>query len=207
MYKNFFKRFADFFISLIAVIILALPMAIIALLVRIQDGGPAIFKQERLGKDGKSFYIYKFRTMIIDAEKGGVYSDNKDPRVTKIGNILRKTSLDELPQFINILKGDMSFIGPRPPLTYHPWPITEYTEEQFKMFGVRPGITGWAQVNGRKAVEWNKRIRLNVWYVENVSLGLDIKILFMTVFKVLANADNENIGATVETKEKAIVKE
>ena len=145
--------------------------------------------------------------MIIDAEKGGVYSDNKDPRVTKIGNILRKTSLDELPQFINILKGDLSFIGPRPPLTYHPWPITEYTEEQFKMFGVRPGITGWAQVNGRKAVEWNKRIRLNVWYVENVSLGLDIKILFMTVFKVLANADNENIGATVETKEKAIVKE
>lgn len=207
MYKNFFKRFADFFISLIAVIILALPMAIIALLVRLQDGGPAIFKQERVGKDGKSFYIYKFRTMIIDAEKGGVYSDNKDPRVTKIGNILRKTSLDELPQFINILKGDMSFIGPRPPLTYHPWPITEYTEEQFKMFGVRPGITGWAQVNGRKAVEWNKRIRLNVWYVENVSLGLDIKILFMTVFKVLANADNENIGATVETKEKAIVKE
>ena len=207
MYKNFFKRFADFFISLIAVIILALPMAIIALLVRLQDGGPAIFKQERLGKDGKSFYIYKFRTMIIDAEKGGVYSDNKDPRVTKIGNILRKTSLDELPQFINILKGDMSFIGPRPPLTYHPWPINEYTEEQFKMFGVRPGITGWAQVNGRKAVEWNKRIRLNVWYVENVSLGLDIKILFMTVFKVLANADNENIGATVETKEKAIVKE
>lgn len=207
MYKNFFKRFADFFISLIAVIILALPMAIIALLVRLQDGGPAIFKQERLGKDGKSFYIYKFRTMIMDAEKGGVYSDNNDPRVTKIGNILRKTSLDELPQFINILKGDMSFIGPRPPLTYHPWPITEYTEEQFKMFGVRPGITGWAQVNGRKAVEWNKRIRLNVWYVENVSLGLDIKILFMTVFKVLANADNENIGATVETKEKAIVKE
>ena len=207
MYKNFFKRFADFFISLIAVIILALPMAIIALLVRLQDGGPAIFKQERLGKDGKSFYIYKFRTMIIDAEKGGVYSDNKDPRITKIGNILRKTSLDELPQFLNILKGDMSFIGPRPPLTYHPWPITEYTEEQFKMFGVRPGITGWAQVNGRKAVEWNKRIRLNVWYVENVSLGLDIKILFMTVFKVLANADNENIGATVETKEKAIVKE
>ena len=207
MYKNFFKRFADFFISLIAVIILALPMAIIALLVRLQDGGPAIFKQERLGKDGKSFYIYKFRTMIIDAEKGGVYSDNKDPRITKIGNILRKTSLDELPQFLNILKGDMSFIGPRPPLTYHPWPINEYTEEQFKMFGVRPGITGWAQVNGRKAVEWNKRIRLNVWYVENVSLGLDIKILFMTVFKVLANADNENIGATVETKEKAIVKE
>lgn len=195
----------DIIVSLIAIIVLALPMGIIALLVKLQDGGPAIFRQERLGKGGKSFYILKFRTMIIDAEKGGVYSDNKDPRVTKIGNILRKTSLDELPQFFNILRGDMSFIGPRPPLTYHPWPITEYTEEQFKMFNVRPGITGWAQVNGRKAVEWNKRIELNVWYVENVSLWLDIKILFMTVFKVLSNADNENIGATVQKEEKETV--
>lgn len=205
MYKKFFKRFMDIIVSLIAIIVLALPMGIIALLVKLQDGGPAIFRQERLGKGGKSFYILKFRTMIIDAEKGGVYSDNKDPRVTKIGNILRKTSLDELPQFFNILRGDMSFIGPRPPLTYHPWPITEYTEEQFKMFDVRPGITGWAQVNGRKAVEWNKRIELNVWYVENVSLWLDIKILFMTVFKVLSNADNENIGATVQKEEKETV--
>ncbi len=204
MYKKFFKRLIDVSVSLVAVIILALPMALIALLVKLGDGGPAIFKQERLGKGGKSFYIYKFRTMIVNAEKGGVYSDNKDPRVTKIGHILRKTSLDELPQFFNILKGDMSFIGPRPPLTYHPWPITEYTEEQFKMFDVRPGITGWAQINGRKAVEWNKRIELNVWYVENVSLRLDIKILFATVLKVVSNADNENIGATVETKEKEI---
>ncbi len=195
----------DIIVSLIAIIVLALPMGIIALLVKLQDGGPAIFRQERLGKGGKSFYILKFRTMIIDAEKGGVYSDNKDPRVTKIGNILRKTSLDELPQFFNILRGDMSFIGPRPPLTYHPWPITEYTEEQFKMFNVRPGITGWAQINGRKAVEWNKRIELNVWYVENVSLWLDIKILFMTVFKVLSNADNENVGATVQKEEKETV--
>ncbi|MBQ6714526.1 MAG: sugar transferase [Clostridia bacterium] len=205
MYRNFFKRFIDVCVSLIAVIVLALPMAVIALLVKLEDGGPAVFKQERLGLGGKSFYIYKFRTMIVDAEKGGVYSDNKDPRVTKIGNILRKTSLDELPQFFNILKGDMSFVGPRPPLTYHPWPITEYTEEQFKMFSVRPGITGWAQVNGRKAVEWNKRIELNVWYTQNISLALDIKILFMTVFKVISNADNENIGATVTAKEKETV--
>ena len=205
MYRNFFKRFIDVCVSLIAVIVLALPMAVIALLVKLEDGGPAVFKQERLGLGGKSFYIYKFRTMIVDAEKGGVYSDNKDPRVTKIGNILRKTSLDELPQFFNILQGDMSFVGPRPPLTYHPWPITEYTEEQFKMFSVRPGITGWAQVNGRKAVEWNKRIELNVWYTQNISLALDIKILFMTVFKVISNADNENIGATVTAKEKETV--
>lgn len=207
MYRIFFKRFIDVSVSLIAVIVLAIPMLIIALAVRLQDGGPAIFKQERIGKGGKSFYIYKFRTMILNAEKGGVYSDNNDPRITKIGNILRKTSLDELPQFFNILKGDMSFVGPRPPLTYHPWPITEYTEEQFKMFNVRPGITGWAQVNGRKAVEWNKRIELNVWYVENVSFSLDIKIIFMTIFKVLTNADNENVGATVEQKETADTKE
>lgn len=207
MYRNFFKRFIDVSVSLIAVIVLAIPMLIIALAVRLQDGGPAIFKQERIGKGGKSFYIYKFRTMILNAEKDGVYSDNKDPRITKIGNILRKTSLDELPQFFNILKGDMSFVGPRPPLTYHPWPITEYTEEQFKMFNVRPGITGWAQVNGRKAVEWNKRIELNVWYVENVSFFLDIKIIFMTVLKVLTNADNENIGATVKQKETADTRE
>ncbi len=205
MYRRFFKRFIDISVSLVAVIILALPMLIVALAVKLQDGGPAIFKQERLGKGGKSFYIYKFRTMVLNAEKGGVYSDNNDPRITKIGNILRKTSLDELPQFFNILKGDMSFIGPRPPLTYHPWPITEYTEEQFKMFDVRPGITGWAQVNGRKAVEWNRRIELNVWYVENVSLALDLKIIFMTVFKVLTNADNENVGATVEQNNKETV--
>ena len=207
MYSNFLKRFVDVSVSLMAIIILALPMAIIAVLVKLQDGGPAIFKQERLGKGGKSFYILKFRTMIVDAEKSGVYSDNKDPRVTKIGNFLRKTSLDELPQFINILKGDMSFIGPRPPLTDHPWPITEYTEEQFKMFDVRPGITGWAQINGRKAVEWNKRIELNVWYVENISLALDTKILFKTFFKVISAADNENIGATVVAKEKVKTRE
>ena len=110
MYRKFLKRFIDVSVSLIAVIVLAIPMLIIALAVRLQDGGPAIFKQERIGKGGKSFYIYKFRTMILNAEKGGVYSDNNDPRITKIGNILRKTSLDELPQFFNILRGDMSFV-------------------------------------------------------------------------------------------------
>ena len=180
--------------------ILSPVLLISALAIKIDSKGPVIFKQKRLGLNGKEFYIYKFRSMCVGAEKGGVYSDNNDKRVTKIGNILRKTSIDELPQAINILKGDMSFIGPRPPLTYHPWPIDEYTNEQLRMFNVRPGITGWAQVNGRKAVEWNKRIELNTWYVDNVSLWLDIKICFMTIFKVFTNADNENIGETV-TKE------
>ncbi len=137
--------------------------------------------------------------MCVGAEQtgSGVFSGKGDARVTKVGKILRATSLDELPQFFNLLKGDMSLVGPRPPLTYHPWTWDKYTDEQKRMFDVRPGITGWAQVNGRKDVEWNKRIKLNVWYVGHVSLWLDIKILFMTVFKVFSNADNENKGATV----------
>ena len=199
MYKKFLKRFIDICLSLGILSILGIPMLVVALLIKLDSDGPAIFKQERLGLGGKVFHIYKFRTMCVGAEHtgSGVYSGKGDSRVTRIGKILRATSIDELPQALNILKGDMSFIGPRPPLTYHPWPIEEYTEEQLHMFDVRPGITGWAQVNGRKSVEWNKRIELNNWYVENMSFLLDIKILFMTVFKVATNADNENNGATV----------
>ncbi len=200
MYRKFFKRFVDIVLSLVILIISSPILALSAILIKLESEGPVIFKQKRLGLDGKEFYIYKFRSMCVGAEKSGVYSDNKDTRVTKIGKILRKTSIDELPQAVNVLKGDMSFIGPRPPLTYHPWPIEEYTEEQLRMFEVRPGITGWAQVNGRKAVEWNRRIKLNVWYVDNLSLWIDIKICFLTVFKVFTNADNENVGETV-TKE------
>jgi sugar transferase EpsL len=200
MYRKFFKRFVDIVLSLIILIISSPILALSAILIKLESEGPVIFKQKRLGLGGKEFYIYKFRSMCVGAEKSGVYSDNKDTRVTKIGKILRKTSIDELPQAVNVLKGDMSFIGPRPPLTYHPWPIEEYSEEQLRMFEVRPGITGWAQVNGRKAVEWNRRIKLNVWYVDNLSLWLDVKICFLTVFKVFTNADNENVGETV-TKE------
>ena len=144
--------------------------------------------------------MYKFRTMVMNAEAGGVYSDAKDSRVTSVGRLLRKTSLDELPQCINIIKGDMSFVGFRPPLTYHPWHWEEYTDQQKQMFSLRPGITGWAQVNGRRTVEWNRRIEMNVWYAEHVSFLLDCKIVLMTVFKVLANSDNENIGASVSGK-------
>ncbi|MBE6809949.1 MAG: sugar transferase [Ruminococcaceae bacterium] len=197
MYGKFFKRVMDIFLALLVLIILSPILIISAICIKFDSKGPVIFKQKRLGLGGKEFCIYKFRSMCVGAEKGGVYSDNNDKRVTKVGNILRKTSIDELPQAINILKGDMSFVGPRPPLTYHPWPIDEYSAEQRRMFNVRPGITGWAQVNGRKAVEWNKRIELNNWYVDNVSLWLDIKICFMTVFKVFTNADNENVGETV----------
>ena len=181
-------------------LVLLFPLLLtVSILIKIDSRGPVIFRQKRIGRNGKVFEIYKFRSMCVGAEKtgSGVYSGKGDARVTRIGKILRATSIDELPQLLNILKGEMSFVGPRPPLTYHPWKYEEYTDFQKRMFEVRPGITGWAQVNGRKDVEWHKRIELNVWYVDHMSLLLDIKIMFMTAFKVLTNADNENSGATV----------
>lgn len=200
MYKNGIKRVLDIVISLTVLAIGAIPMLIVALLIRMESPGPAIFRQERIGKDGKVFEFLKFRSMCLGAEHTGtgVYSDRNDTRVTRLGKILRATSIDELPQLINILKGDMSLIGPRPPLTYHPWPYGEYTQEQKRMFEVRPGITGWAQVHGRKGVEWRHRIELNVWYVDHVSFWLDVKIFFTTIYKVLCNADNENLEKTVK---------
>lgn len=206
MYK-YVKRLLDIVVAVIAVVLLSPLMVITAIAVRLESEGPALFKQDRLGLGGKTFKIYKFRSMCQGAEHTGtgVYSGADDMRVTKVGKIIRATSIDELPQLFNIIKGDMSFIGPRPPLTYHPWELSEYTPEQLHMFDVRPGISGWAQVNGRKDVEWHRRIELNCWYVDHMSLWLDIKILFTTVFKVLKNEDNVNVGATLvveETEEK-----
>ena len=200
IYSKYVKRILDFSFALLGLIIAIIPMGLVAIAIKLDSKGPVIFKQDRIGKRGKVYKMYKFRSMCMDAEKGGVYSDSMDTRVTRVGKIIRATSIDELPQLVNVIKGDMSLIGFRSPLTYHPWPWSEYTEEQRKMFNVRPGITGWAQIHGRKTVEWNKRIELNVWYAEHISFLLDIKILFMTVFKVLANADNENIGETVKHK-------
>ncbi len=193
------KRFLDVTASFLGLVLLSPLLLAVSILIKIDSRGPVIFRQKRIGRNGKVFEIYKFRSMCVGAEKtgSGVYSGKGDARVTRIGKILRATSIDELPQLLNILKGEMSFVGPRPPLTYHPWKYEEYTDFQKRMFEVRPGITGWAQVNGRKDVEWHKRIELNVWYVDHMSLFLDIKIMFMTAFKVLTNADNENSGATV----------
>lgn len=193
------KRFLDVTASFLGLVLLSPLLLAVSILIKIDSRGPVIFRQKRIGRNGKVFEIYKFRSMCVGAEKtgSGVYSGKGDARVTRIGKILRATSIDELPQLLNILKGEMSFVGPRPPLAYHPWKFEEYTDFQKRMFEVRPGITGWAQVNGRKDVEWHKRIELNVWYVDHMSLLLDIKIMFMTAFKVLTNADNENSGATV----------
>ena len=194
MYQHFFKRVLDI---LLAILVLLVPLPLyllIAIAVKVDSKGPVLFKQERLGRGGCVFCMYKFRSMCVDAERmgQGVYSDRRDTRVTRVGRFLRATSLDELPQAINVLKGDMSFIGPRPPLTYHPWPIEDYTSEQRRMFDVRPGITGWAQIHGRKAIGWDERIELSVYYVDHLSFWLDAKIFFLTIPKVLSNADNEN---------------
>ena len=198
-YAKYIKRISDMVCSFLLLAISWPVLLIAALLIKLDSEGPVIFRQERIGRDGRVFQMLKFRSMQVNSEHtgSGVYSGKDDARVTRVGKLLRATSIDELPQLINILRGDMSFIGPRPPLTYHPWPIEHYSEEQFRMFHVRPGITGWAQVHGRRLVEWNKRIEMNVWYVDHVSPLLDLKIAFLTVFKVVANSDNQSQGATV----------
>ena len=198
----FFKRMIDILFSLVGLILFSPICIIIAILIKLTSKGPVIFKQERIGKNGKVFKMYKFRSMIQNAEKtgSGVYSGKDDPRVTKIGKILRKTSLDELPQMWNILTGSMSFIGPRPVLTYHPWTYDKYTKEQLKRFSVRPGITGWAQIHGRKTVEWNERLKYDVYYVEHLSFLLDLKIFFITIKKVILSEGNENTKKTVKEK-------
>ena len=163
-----------------------------ALLIALESGRPVLFKQARIGYKGKVFQMVKFRSMIQNAEHtgSGVYSDKGDARVTRIGKILRASSIDELPQLVNILKGDMSLIGPRPPLTYHPWPIEQYTEEQLHMFDVRPGITGWAQVNGyrgetKEMWQMEERVVCDIWYLENWSFSLDVRIIVKTILNMV----------------------
>lgn len=201
VYCKYIKGAIDRILAVLGLVCFCWLYLIIAILIKIDDPkGPVIFKQERIGKNGKVYLMYKFRSMKVGAEHTGtgVYSGANDNRVTRVGRILRATSLDEIPQLWNLLKGDMSLIGFRSPLTYHPWTWENYTDEQRKMFSLKPGITGWAQVNGRKTVEWNQRIELNVWYAQNVSFLLDVKILFLTIFKVFTNADNRNVGETVK---------
>lgn len=192
------KRCLDVSIAGVSLLVLSPVLLITAILIKLESKGPVIFKQERLGLHGVPFKIYKFRSMCVGAEQQGtgVYSFQGDKRITRIGRIIRASSIDELPQLINILKGDMSLIGPRPALTYHPWPYEQYTEYQKRMFEVRPGVTGWAQVNGRKEVPWPERIDLNIEYIDRLSFLFDIKIFFMTIFKVFTMTDNNNIAKT-----------
>ena len=183
-FQNVVKRMFDFIASLLGLIILSPLFLIITILIKIDSPGPVFFKQVRGGKDNKYFKIYKFRTMCNNAEKMGLgYKTNSnDSRITKVGNILRKTSLDELPQLINIVKGEMSIVGPRPALTVQ---TDNYDPYERKRLNVRPGVTGYAQVNGRNSLSWDEKIELDRYYVDKFSLLLDIKILFKTIGVVL----------------------
>lgn len=183
----FIKRLIDFFGSLVGIIVTSPLLITIALLIKLTSKGPVFFTQERLGKDGKTFKILKFRTMVVGAEKIGdgltVKSEN-DSRITKIGRVLRATSLDELAQLFNVLKGDMSLVGPRPPVPYHPYEYYEYNDFQKRRFDMKPGMTGLTQISVRNSVPWDERILIDVEYVDNFSIWLDIKILFKTLLKI-----------------------
>lgn len=175
------KRVLDLIIATLLLIICFPLMLGIAVLIKIDSRGPVIFKQKRVGKNNKIFTLYKFRTMIMETEKNGRKLSDKE-RLTKVGKIIREFSLDELPQLINIIKGDMSFIGPRPLLVEY---LEYYDDFQKRRHEVLPGITGWAQVNGRNATTWEKRFEYDVWYVDNMSFWLDLKIFLLTIKNII----------------------
>ena len=186
MYKHFLKRFFDFIIVLIVLLCIWWIIAIIAIWLHFANKGAGVFfTQERPGKDGKIFKVIKFKSMTDEKDENGVLLPNEQ-RITKVGAFIRKTSIDELPQLFNVLKGDMALIGPRP-LRVEYLPL--YSAEQARRHEVRPGITGWAQVNGRNAISWTKKFEYDVWYVDHVSFLLDIKIFYMTVEKVIKRSD------------------
>ena len=185
IYRRFVKRFLDILLSLLILILFCWLYLIVAVLVRIKLGSPVFFTQERPGLHGKIFRVYKFRSMTDARDENGEFLPDS-VRLTKFGRALRASSLDELPQFINILKGDMSFIGPRPLLVkYLPW----YTEEEMHRHDVRPGLTGLAQVNGRNALMWEDRFHYDLEYVNHCTFGMDLKIVFTTAAKVLKHQD------------------
>ncbi|MCJ1908272.1 sugar transferase [Planococcus ruber] len=183
----FIKRTIDFIGSLIGVIIISPVLILIAIAIKVTSKGPVFFKQERLGRNGQVFKILKFRTMVLNAEKLGTglfVKTETDNRITKIGKILRATSLDELPQLWNVVIGEMSLVGPRPPVPHHPYCFEEYNDFQRKRFNMRPGITGLTQVTVRNSVPWDERIPVDVEYVEKFNIWIDIKILFNTFLKI-----------------------
>ena len=196
MYSGF-KRFMDVIRSVFALIVLSPVMLIVAIIIKFTSPGPVIFVQKRVGKDGKVYDMYKFRSMCVGAEQqeGGVFCTKGDARVTPIGKFIRATSIDELPQLVNIIKGEMSLIGPRPVLTYYPKNWEEYTQEELKRFDVLPGVTGWAAVHGRKTNTIEARFAYDNYYVDNLSFALDLKIFFMTIKSVLTNEGNEDNGS------------
>jgi len=184
----FLKNIFDVLVGVFLLLLIIPILVFIAIVIKLDSNGPVFFKQQRVGFIGKPFSIYKFRTMIDNAVNvgAGLNIVDNDPRITAVGKILRDWSLDELPQIINIVKGEMSFIGPRPTLQYQ---VDNYTDHQLNRLNMKPGVTGWAQINGRNNISWEDRIELDVWYVDNWSLWLDIKIALKTP-AVVFNKDN-----------------
>lgn len=196
MYKHFFKRFFDFCISLIALIIISPILLVIIIWLHFANkGAGAFFFQERPGKDAKIFKVIKFKTMTDERDAdGNLLPDER--RLTKVGKFVRSTSIDELPQLINVLKGDMALIGPRPLLVQY---LPLYSPEQARRHEVRPGISGWAQCHGRNAISWTEKFKLDVWYVDHCTLWTDIRVIFITIKNVLMRKDiNSATAATME---------
>ncbi len=195
-YRNYMKRLLDIICSLIAIIVLCWLFAILAILVRVMLGKPVLFTQDRPGKNEKIFKLYKFRTMTDARDENGELLPDKD-RLPKFGERLRNSSLDELPELFNILKGDMSIIGPRPLLVRY---LPRYTQEQRRRHEMCPGLSGWAQVNGRNAISWEEKFAYDIWYVDHVSFGVDVKIIGMTVKKAFMHHEgiSSDTSATME---------
>lgn len=196
MYKHFFKRLFDFIIVLVVLIVIWPILLIIGVWLHFANhGAGAFFLQERPGKNGKIFKVIKFKTMTDDRDSSGNLLPDEQ-RLTSIGRFIRSTSIDELPQLINVLKGDMALIGPRPLLVQY---LPLYTAEQARRHEVRPGITGWAQCHGRNAISWQEKFKLDVWYVDHISFIVDLKVIFITIKKVLSREDiNSSTSATME---------
>ena len=196
MYKHFLKRFLDFWIAFIALVCISPLLIVVTLWLHVANkGAGAFFLQERPGKDGRIFRIIKFKTMTDERDADGHLLPDEQ-RLTKVGRFVRSTSIDELPQLLNVLKGDMALIGPRPLLVQY---LPLYSKEQARRHEVRPGISGWAQCHGRNAISWNEKFKLDVWYVDHVSLKIDLTVVWLTIQKVLKRADISEEGhATME---------
>ena len=196
MYAHFFKRVIDFIIALVALLLIGWFLALVSIWLHFANkGAGAFFFQERPGKDGKIFKVIKFKTMTDERDANGELLPD-EVRLTKVGTFVRSTSIDELPQLINVLKGDMALIGPRPLLVQY---LPLYSKEQMRRHEVRPGISGWAQCHGRNQISWTEKFKLDVWYVDNISLMTDLKVIFITIKKVLFREDiNSDNDATME---------
>lgn len=197
-----FKRLFDILFSLFLIVLFSPLLLVLAIAVKVDSKGPVLFIQERIGKNKKVFKILKFRTMIDKAESVGlgIYTFESDNRITRMGRFLRKTSLDEIPQLFNIFIGDMSFLGPRPPVTYYPYNIEDYPEDINQRFNVRPGISGYAQVNGRAELKWEQKFVFDKYYVEHIGFVLDTKIFFKTILKVVTLSNTYRSEAKKDEK-------